>query len=202
MLKILLIIFVIALCVGPILYLAPSTRQKRIAELRQLAAEKGLHLKSVRNPTEAADAPNPSRVTVYSLKWKDRPEFAEFRRALRAVEASLLVRESYEHGAHFEGHWKKVSFAEGLAFEPALRELARVAPPYIVGVEADDEGVGLYWDENTGQEDADAKQARAIRLRKLEEIDEALQAFMLKAVPSLVAVQEREAALEAEEGVS
>lgn len=201
MLKLLIILFVIALCVGPILYLAPSLRQKRIAELRRLAAEKGLHLKTVRNPTlgpEHKPTENDSTfVTVYSRKWQDEADFTTFRKALGALEPVLLVREDYEHGAHYLGVWEKRIFPENTALVgSALETLAKsigLNDADIMGIEINSEGVGVYWNENTNLPDASDSEAKAVRVKKLDMIASQLDAFVNEVKPQLIQIAQADA---------
>lgn len=183
MLKILIIVFVIALCIGPILYLAPSLRQKRIAELRRIAAQKGLSLKTVRNPMmNPQHKPGPDDqmyVTVYSRKWRDEPDYNDFRKALQTLEPSLLVKEEYEHGTHFLGKWEKKVFPKHQqAYLNPLETLASNLDDDIVGIEVNNEGAGVYWNENTGLKDASDEQAKSIRMAKLNAISDSLNAFV------------------------
>lgn len=152
----LIIFFVIAMALGPLMLMRPSAWQTRIAKLRNTAQGKGMRIRMDTNPFAVKADP----VAVYSLLFsKDEDGDAKF----------SLFRKNYAHDIHFCDEWdwhKEHTFAENRL--QALRDFLKTLDGSVVGVECNRSGVGLFWCERMrGIDDEKALQVMLASLQKL-----------------------------------
>jgi len=131
MLTWLLIIFIVALAIAPILQMVPSKKQRRLARLREYAVTHGLFVEY--RPLPGKDRQNlyRSEVLFYGKRIPDSGEF---------------MRQVWERE---EQDWQREA-------PPAKQELLRALPDSVRVVVAEPGGVGLYWDESGEEEEIDA----------------------------------------------
>ena len=134
-----LILLAIVMVVGPIMLMKPSAGQKKIADLRQVAAKMGL---KVRLDTYISGNQKQS-VAVYSL----------FEDLLEDTGCYLLWRKNYAHGIHFHQDWEWQKLASDNPANLSPEQLERVhlwlesLAKEVVGVEINKRLVGLWWQE-------------------------------------------------------
>lgn len=135
-LPIIIVILAIAMMLGPILLLQPNKMQRRLASLRQTAAEKGLQVRMLKRDAEV--------VAAYQLPWSI---------ARRKRQKWMLKRTSYEHGLHIAGFWQWLDHNRpSPQFEQILAEALPELPSSVVGIEADSYGIAVLWLEQGGEE--------------------------------------------------
>ena len=132
------IVCAIALAVGPVMMMQPSSRSRRLSELRQAAAQKTMRVRlSMVNV-----ASSKTEVAVYSLSLPKtdtmRPRWT-------------LLKQDYTHDLNFYDLWdwdnKKHIAPESQ--HTVLRELLASLDSSVVGIEMNQSSVGVYWCEKT-----------------------------------------------------
>lgn len=149
-----LIAFVLALILGPIMMLQPSSAQRALADLRAKAASRGFRLK--------VDSQNSSLMRYY-LTWADDIEFEG---------RCSLVRQSYVHELHFHEDWvledNNLAFSENQ--QQALKQVLEKSNK-LSGVGANYAGVYVSWDERRegrpANECLDELEANLLELKRL-----------------------------------
>ncbi|HEY8569427.1 hypothetical protein [Microbulbifer sp.] len=143
-LPIVVIIFAITLVVGPVMWLKPSSRDKKLAELRQRAASAGLKVQIQPLP----ESQGAGTAAVYFSQWRNP-------RRLQSGWGLELQRMSHE--LNFDGVWdwrKKREAPE--AAKPSLKELISLLPADATAIFANDAGLGVQWRERSGGAGLDA----------------------------------------------
>ena len=150
----LLVIGAVALLLGPIMVLQPSSRQRQLAQLRQAALKRGI---SVRLDSSNKKAPP---IAVYSLAWPISVKTGPF----------YLKKQDVAHDLHLLDYWYWEG--DGCAPDswlPPLTAILRLLPEDIVGIECTKHSLGLFWLEKRNQTTLDAvedllKKSQAILL--------------------------------------
>lgn len=134
---IVIILFVIAMMLGPLMFMRPSASQKRIAQLRTAAQKQGLRIRMDHNPF-AEKAPS---LAVYSLVFTKRKSAEHW-------PTFSLFRKNYAHDIHFCGEWDWYKQGELSQQQvQALRRFLSALDKSIVGVECNQSSVGIFWRE-------------------------------------------------------
>ena len=143
MIKIIIVILVICMAIGPVMMLRLSPNQKRLANLRQKAVMDGLTVRTLKNPV----AGDPKFVTAYGKKWSTFEDFSRVRKQIDAMPVWSLIRHSEPHGLHFKEEWDwQIKPSTGrLAYESRLKTLLDSLPVSIIGVEVTREQCSFYW---------------------------------------------------------
>lgn len=143
-LPIVVIFFAVALVVGPVMWLKPSSRDKKLADLRQRAASSGLKVQLQPLP----ESQGTGSAAVYFSQWRNP-------RRLQSGWALELQRMSHE--LNFDGvwDWRKKREAPDAA-KPSLRELIALLPKDATAIFANDAGLGVQWHERSGGPGLDA----------------------------------------------
>ena len=135
---IVVIIFAVVLVIGPVMWLKPSSRDRKLAELRQKAAGAGLKVQMQSLP----EALGQGTAATYFSQWRNP-------RRLSTGWALELQRMSHE--MHFHGRWDwRKGRAAPEAAQAALNELIDLLPGDATAVFANDSGLGVQWRERTG----------------------------------------------------
>ena len=136
---VLIIIFAVALVVGPVMWLKPSEHDRRLAALRQNAAAAGMTVQMKALPAALGQG----TAAVYFRRWGDQ-------RRLRVGWTLELQR--LEHEMHFSGRWdwRNGREAPQAAWEP-LRQLVSQLPGDACAVVASESALGVQWQESSGQ---------------------------------------------------
>ena len=143
---ILVIIFAVAMMVGPVFMLQPSRRQRHLADTRTSAAKLGL---TVRLAKRSADKSlSKKAIAVYTAGWPVH-EGKKF-----SPGAIVLARVDYQHELHLAEYWSLVSgnLILDSPVRPVLEKHLQTLSPSIQGVEVNAGGVGLYWSEREGED--------------------------------------------------
>lgn len=141
--SILILVFVVAMVVGPLMLMRPTPSQARIAKLREQAQQLGLRIRLGNNPFNK----DPVGLAVYSLPWKEKP---------KAPKQFSLFKKNYTHEIHFldEWDWSKqdtLTATQMMSLKTVLGSL----DGNISGVECNRSGVSLYWNERLSGKTAD-----------------------------------------------
>lgn len=163
--SILIIVFVIAMVVGPLMLMRPSPSVVRIAKLREQAQQLGLRIHLDKNPFSSNSFNNNSVLAVYSLCWEKKPQ---------APKEFSLFRKGFTHEIHFLNEWDWNKRDVLTATQTAkLKMLLESLDSNITGVVCTRSSVGLYWNESlSGRMAADALAALKATLTQLAQIIE------------------------------
>lgn len=146
-LPLLIILFAVVLVVGPVMWLKPSTRDRRLAELRGNAAKAGLTVQMMPLPAALGEG----TAAVYICRWEDRR---------RLQTGWVLERQRVEHEMHFAGYWdwRNGRTAPQAARDP-LRKMLSALPADACAIIATDAGIGVQWRESSGASGAEKLQS-------------------------------------------
>lgn len=136
----LVIVLVVALMLGPILWLKPSARDSRLASLRQRAAQNGLTVQMQPLPAALGEG----SAAVYFAHWQN-PH--------RLQTGWRLELRSMCHEMYFAGKWDwyREQPAPAAAWD-TLRRLLQQLPGDATAVDCSDIGLGIQWREASGDD--------------------------------------------------
>lgn len=137
------ILFIVALVISPVMWLRPSPKQRRVAALRQAAAKAGVKVKLAAPPLHAAGKAMPSYQWLYPQE-RPGPRF-------------VLVRDGVASPAlkTFRPGWRwRIEPLRALPDEAEKRlvELLSRLPQDAVVIESDRPALVLWWYESQGAE--------------------------------------------------
>lgn len=138
-----LLIGIVAMVVGPLMMLQPSSGQRRQEKLRTRANQLGLRVKIVSLPKQATDSQLPSAIPMYCLPHElQLPNLLPW----------LLLRGAYAHESNFFEQWvwhgeSKASAAE----QQWLRQHLASLPRSVAALGSSPEGICVYWAEAGGE---------------------------------------------------
>ena len=135
---IVVIILAVALVIGPVMWLKPSSRDRKLAELRQKAAAAGLKVQMQSLP----EALGQGTAATYFCQWRN---------PRRLSTGWVLELQRVSHEMHFNGQWDwRKGRAAPEAAQSALKELLAMLPTDATAVFANDSGLGVQWRERSG----------------------------------------------------
>lgn len=138
----LLAIAIIAMVVGPIMMLQPSSAQRAEEALRKRARELGLRIGIISLPRQATDTDAPLAAPVYYLPHAQPDSKAN---------EWLLLRTPYDHETHFMGKWQWHGACRAtMAERQQLQLLLSRFPMSVSAVGAGPQGYCCYWSERGG----------------------------------------------------
>lgn len=159
-LPLLIIIFAVALVVGPVMWMKPSDRDRRLAELRQRATAAGMTVKMRPLPPALGEG----TAAVYFNRWEDP----------RRLDVGWNIElQRMSHDLHFSGRWDWAGKAAPEAAWPLVRELLGRLPEDACGIHSTQGGLGIQWQERSGDKGFEAVEQALAHLRP--EIEEAIR---------------------------
>ena len=139
-----LMIFVLALVIGPLAMLKPKPAQRQKEQLRLKARELGLHFAMMRLPQLKTAQEKPDVCPVYFL-----PPSA----ALAEAKGWILLRTAYEHESNFYQEWDwHESHKPSENVMCILRSHMAKLPLSIKAISAGSLGVCVFWQEQGGED--------------------------------------------------
>ncbi|SHE50539.1 hypothetical protein SAMN04487965_0036 [Microbulbifer donghaiensis] len=137
-LPLIIILFAVALVLGPVMWLKPNQRDRRLAKLRGSAAKSGMPVQMLKLPAALGEG----TAAVYYNRWGD---------SRRLQLGWVLELQRMEHDMHFAGRWdwRKGRAAPQPAWEP-LRQLLDQLPRDACAIVANENGFGIQWQETGG----------------------------------------------------
>ncbi|MBB5210576.1 hypothetical protein [Microbulbifer hydrolyticus] len=160
-LPIVAIIFAVVLVVGPVMWLKPSSRERKLADLRQRAAMSGLKVQMQSLPASQGTG----NAAVYFSQWRNP-------RRLQTGWGLELQRMSHEMNFDDVWDWRNGREAPESAKLP-LKELLSMLPADATAVYANDSGLGVQWRERSGDNGLAAVQEALGSMRPV--IEEAIR---------------------------
>lgn len=160
-LPLLVILLAVALVIGPVMWLKPSSRDRRLASLRQAAASAGFRVQMQKLPASQGSG----TAAMYLAGWRNP----------RKLDTGWgLEVQRMSHEMHFEDVWDwRNGRRAPEAAESPLRDLLGQLPADSVAVLATDGGLGVQWKETSGDPGFRAIQHALTELRPI--IEEAIR---------------------------
>jgi len=157
----LIILLAVVLVIGPVMWLKPSSRDRRLASLRQAAASAGFRVQMQKLPVSQGEG----TAAVYFSGWRN---------PRRLSTGWGLEIKRMQHEMHFSGvwDWRNGRHAPEAAASP-LRELLSQLPADSLAVLATEGGLGVQWRESSGDAGFKAIQHALTELRPI--IEEAIR---------------------------
>ncbi|ACR14201.1 conserved hypothetical protein [Teredinibacter turnerae T7901] len=141
---ILVLVFVVAMVVGPVMMMQPNKQERRLARLRSLAAKRGLRVNIGQNPANG----EPHQIAVYSRLLPPPPKSVE-------RPQWCVARQSLEHEINFSADWDWVAANRpDAALQAALKPWLLELPAAIRAVEMRESAVSVYWTESCWERQA------------------------------------------------
>lgn len=134
-----IICLALAVVLGPVLFLQPSKRQRRLAALRMQAAKLGMDVKMAKIKDE-----------TYAAYGKPWPLTDKSKQKINSWRAEKMP---YAHGLHIAGYWH-ASGEQALPSElvAVLGDMLDQLPEGVEAVEVTGRGARCYWSERGGEE--------------------------------------------------
>jgi hypothetical protein len=140
---VIMMLLAVALVLGPVMMMRPDPIQKNKEQMRAIAYSKGIRFTIKKLPQQLSELEPPAPIPVYFFAPSKTSGDTDW----------ILLRTSYEHGAHFMGHWAWQKQPRATAAEETIlvNYLPRL-PESVLGVSSGGQGVCVYWRETGGIE--------------------------------------------------
>jgi hypothetical protein len=130
-----------ALVVGPMMMMRPDPIQKNKERMRAIAYAKGIRFSIKKLPQQASELEPPAPVPVYFFAPTKTCGDTDW----------VLLRTTYEHEAHFLGHWAwQKQWRANPEEQRILAEYLPQLPESVRAVSSGSQGVCAYWSEKGG----------------------------------------------------
>lgn len=141
----LLIVFVVALMVGPLMYIQPSKTDRLRSRVRLFALKRGLRVRLSSNPNDK----KLGQVPVYSMPWDQVLEGKSIKIA-NSFDA-VLKKQPFAHGLHLSGVWDWLDKGKKLdeKYCPILVAKLEQIPASVFAMEFNTLGFGCYVNEQS-----------------------------------------------------
>ncbi|MBL4566994.1 MAG: hypothetical protein JKY85_03065 [Porticoccus sp.] len=138
----LLIAFILAIILSPLMWFRQSPRQKLITDMRREAALKGMRVK-LSKPADAREGEGRLEYVRYILPWiPDSDPSLEPR-----MEKWLLIRETHRGDPSPWSPWQWLGRESNDALNDVIGAAVEMLPENVTALEASKEGVLIYWQE-------------------------------------------------------
>lgn len=138
----LLIAFVLAIILSPLMWFRQSPRQKLITDMRRAAAAKGMRVK-LSKPAGAREGEGRLEYVTYTLPWiPDSDPSLEPR-----MEKWLLIRDTRRGDASPWSPWQWLGRESNNALNDVIGSAVEMLPENVAALEASRDGVLIYWQE-------------------------------------------------------
>jgi FPC/CPF motif-containing protein YcgG len=138
----LLIAFVLAIILSPLMWFRQSPRQKLITAMRQKAAAKGLRVK-LSKPADAREGEGRLEYVTYTLPWKPGSDPSEKPR----MEKWLLLKETHRGDPSPWPEWQWMGRESNDSLVSCIGSVLEKLPKTVAALEASPEGIRIYWQE-------------------------------------------------------
>lgn len=141
---IILMVFIVALILGPMAMLRPNPAQKRKEQLRLNASQQGIRFAMRRLPAQKTDMEQPPVLPVYFLPPS---------KAMQSLPEWVLIRTTYEHEGNFYKDWNwHTEVRPSPAIEELLAGLMSQLPASVAAITQGKSGTCVFWREAGGEE--------------------------------------------------
>lgn len=143
-------VLALAMIVGPLMMLRPSPRQAQLIKLRGIAADRGLRVQMLDNPTARVESDaassKPEMVAAYGMQLQ-----ADADSPLGALRW-MLARTAFSHGIHLGGVWDwSVKEKTAPIEEETLLAFLQNLPKSVLAVRQDGDAISILWSERVPQ---------------------------------------------------
>ncbi|MFT7301040.1 MAG: hypothetical protein ACI89Z_001508 [Porticoccus sp.] len=138
----LLIAFVLAVILSPLMWFRQSPRQKLITAMRQHAAAKGLRVK-LSKPADAREGEGRLEYVTYLLPWSPGSDPSSEAR----MEKWLLIKETDRGDPSPWPEWRWRGRKSNDRLTSTIGAVLEGLPKTVAALEAYSEGVRIYWQE-------------------------------------------------------
>jgi hypothetical protein len=156
----LLIAFVLAIILSPLMWFRQSPRQKLIMAMRQKAAVKGLRVK-LSKPADAREGEGRLEYVTYTLPWNPGSDPSGEPR----MERWLLLRETRRGDLSPWPEWQWVGRESNDSLVSCIGSALEKLPKTVAALEASPEGVRIYWQERGDLNDIEVVSYQLFALR-------------------------------------
>lgn len=141
--EIVILVWVMAMVIRPLMLLRPNKQERQKAALRQRATAQGMRVTLDALPRQRTDQEAPKPLPVYRQPAG---------KGGGPRQSWLLMRAAYEHEVHFLGGWAWQGSTRASAAEQAcLRAQLPQLPPAVRAVGGNVHGWCVYWTERGGE---------------------------------------------------
>lgn len=153
-------VLILGFVVGPIMWVLPSKRDKRIAKLRNYAAQEGVRVRLVaRSSLPGISEAEGSSVNLvrYSINWDSESDDAETASSSKVVNLPWRLQVGrIEHEAHFSGNWEWAKdLIAGQKWHRSLREILTALPDDVHVIENTPYDLAIFWQEKGSNSEVD-----------------------------------------------
>ena len=138
----LLIAFVLAVILSPLMWFRQSPRQKLITDMRQQAAAKGLRVK-LSKPADAREGEGRLEYVTYLLPWGPGSNSSSEPR----MKKWLLIKETRRGDPSPWPEWQWLGRESNDRLVSTIGVVLEALPKNVAALEACSEGVRIYWKE-------------------------------------------------------
>lgn len=133
--------FALAMVVGPVMMLRPSSGTSKLASIRAYANARGIAIR-LPSPKKGRERHNGPRAAYYTLPLGDKA------RKLGTIAPWGIEKKQHEHEIHFQGLWDWANKDRPHdMLQRKLRESLSTMPEGIIAVQFNALGVSVLWDE-------------------------------------------------------
>lgn len=156
----LLIAFVLAIILSPLMWFRQSPRQKLITAMRQKAAAKGLRVK-LSKPAAARKGEGRLEYVTYTLPWNPGSDPSVEPR----TEKWLLLKDTHRGDPSPWAEWQWMGRESNDSLVSCIGSTLEKLPKDVASLEASSEGVRIYWQERGNLEDVEMMSHQLSALR-------------------------------------
>ncbi|HEB26610.1 MAG TPA: hypothetical protein ENI05_02380 [Porticoccus sp.] len=138
----LLIAFVLAIILSPLMWFRQSPRQKLITAMRQEAAVKGLRVK-LSKPADAREGEGRLEYVTYTCPWNPGSDPSVEPR----MEKWLLLKETHRGDPSPWAGWQWMGRESNDSLVSGIGSALEKLPKDVIALEANSQGVRIYWKE-------------------------------------------------------
>tara|TARA_R110001592_G_scaffold260282_1_gene524688 strand:+ start:7709 stop:8203 length:495 start_codon:yes stop_codon:yes gene_type:complete len=144
----LLIAFVLAIILSPLMWFRQSPRQKLITDMRKEAAAKGLRVK-LSKPADAREGEGRLEYVTYRLPWATDSD-----PSIEAVmEKWLLIKDTRRGDPSPWSPWQWLGYESNELLHDVIGDVIKSLPADVVALEVCKSGVLVFWQERGSLDD-------------------------------------------------
>lgn len=144
----LLIAFVLAVILSPLMWFRQSPRQKLITEMRREANSKGFRV-NLSRPADAREGEGRLDYVTYTMPWKPGSDPSTEPR----MEKWLLIKDTHRGDPSSWDNWQWLGRECNDALLSAIGNVLSKLPDDVTALEAGSDGLKIYWKERGNLED-------------------------------------------------
>lgn len=148
----LIIIAVVALAVGPVMMFQPNASERRLARLRQRAAELKMRVSLMHGKS-----PELEHTACYSCYWRHKSLTGQYWQ---------LLRKGFAHGIHLADVWSWEGEPATSDLHPVIEQFLKELPDTVQALIASPQGLGVAWRERGDVEQVELINEKILSLQE------------------------------------